>query len=94
MPILSADPFGGVILTDWKTMENDKNTRFKLNIYIMDKQLRADALQISIFKQTRNPVSNEWEDVSVANDMKIQIENSILTKAREIKISEINNEKK
>ncbi len=88
MPITSADPFGGVILTDWHASAENPDVRYKLNIYIMDKQLRADGIKVTVFKQER--VENgAWEDTAVEKEMAIQIEDSILTKAREIKIKEL-----
>ena len=54
LPLLSADPFGGVIITDWYLPTESPNERYKLTIYILDKQLRADGLKISLFKQQKN----------------------------------------
>ena len=36
MPLASADPFGGVILTDWHSTATSPNERYKLNFYILD----------------------------------------------------------
>ena len=88
MPVISADPFGGVILTDWKMSIDDTNSRYKLNIYIMDKQLRADGVKVSVFKQEKDAMGG-WIDVEVKDNMATQIEDAILTKAREIKIREL-----
>ena len=41
MPLSSADPFGGVIITDWYSPPESPNERFKLNIYILGRQLRV-----------------------------------------------------
>jgi len=87
MPIISADPFGGVILTDWKTSVEDSNYRYKLNIYLMDRQLRADGVQVSVFKQAKDESGN-WVDAEVDADMATKIEDAILTKARELKIKD------
>ena len=40
-----ADPFGGVILTDWHTPNEAPSERFKLNVYILDRTLRADGVR-------------------------------------------------
>ena len=53
MPLASADPFGGVIITDWYSEGATPNERFKATVYILDTRLRADALNVSIFRQTR-----------------------------------------
>ena len=45
MPLIQADPFGGVIITDWYSPPETPDERFKLNVYILDRALRADARQ-------------------------------------------------
>lgn len=87
MPISSADPFGGVITTDWYANPEAPDERFKANVYILDSNLRADALKASIFKQVR--AGNSWTDASVDADTGRQIENAILTRARELYIATV-----
>jgi hypothetical protein len=55
MPISSADPFGGVIITDWYASPDTPNERTKLNVFIRDRDLRADGIKVSVFRQTKNP---------------------------------------
>jgi hypothetical protein len=50
MPLASADPFGGVIITDWYSDPTTPAERFKATVYILDTRLRADALNVSIFR--------------------------------------------
>ena len=52
MPLASADPFGGVIITDWYSAPDAPNERLKVTIYILDRSLRADGLKIAVFRQT------------------------------------------
>lgn len=85
MPMAQIDPYGGVILTEWYSNPEIPNERFKVNVYILDTQLRADALKVGVFKQTRG--QGGWVDASVDADTARQIENSILTKARELYIA-------
>jgi hypothetical protein len=87
MPLEQVDPFGGVIVTDWYASAEAPTERFKANVYILDTGLRADALKASIFKQTRGP--NGWEDAAVDADTARQIENAILTRARELYIATV-----
>lgn len=86
IPISSADPFGGVILTDWYENPDQPGERFKLNVYILDKQLRADGIRVSVFKQKKD--KKDWRDVKVSDDMGTSIENAILTRAREMRIAQ------
>jgi len=85
MPLDQVDPFGGVIITDWYANPTAPAERFKANVYILDTNLRADGLKVSIFKQTQSP--GGWQDASVDADTARQIENAILTKARELYIA-------
>ena len=87
MPLASADPFGGVIITDWYSAPTTPNERFKASVYILDTRLRADALNVSIFRQTNN--NGTWTDASVDPDTEIQIENAILQRARELRLSNV-----
>lgn len=85
MPLESADPFGGVIITDWYTDAAAPGERFKATVYILDTRLRADALNVSIFRQTNS--NGQWVDATVDPDTEIQIENAILTRARQLRLS-------
>ncbi len=85
MPVSSADPFGGVILTDWYTPPGSPGERFKLNVYILDRQLRADGLRVAVFRQVRDP-SGEWIDAPVNEQTATALEDTILTRARELRV--------
>jgi len=84
MPLASADPYGGVIITDWYANPEVPNERFKATVYILDTRLRADALAISINKQQLT--ANGWSDVAIDPDAELQIENAILTRARQLRL--------
>lgn len=87
MPIASVDPFGGVILTDWYYPPENKNERFKLNVFILSAFLQADALKVSVFKEVKNDKGN-WSEEATDPDVASEIEKSILTRARELKIAQ------
>ncbi len=85
MPLSSTDPFGGVIITEWHADPGMPNERFRATVYVLDTRLRADALNVSIFRQSWN--GSAWVDAAVDPDTEIQIENSILNRARELRLS-------
>ncbi|MGE0741472.1 MAG: DUF3576 domain-containing protein [Hyphomonadaceae bacterium] len=89
MPLASADPFGGVIITDWYSDPTTPSERFKATVYILDTRLRADALNVSIFRQQQQ--NGAWVDATVDPDTEIQIENAILTRARQLRLSTVGN---
>lgn len=87
MPLRSADPFGGVILTEWYSPAESSNERFKVDIRILDRQLRADGIRVSIHKQRKNK-RGDWEDIQASSKSSIEMEEVILTRARQFKINE------
>lgn len=87
MPLSSADPFGGVIITDWYTPPETPDERVKVNVYILDRQLRADGLRISVFRQSRG--GNSWQQATVDPKTIRDIENAILRRARELRIANL-----
>ena len=86
MPLNQVDPFGGVILSDWYSTQESPAERYKLNVYILTRALRSDGVKVSVFKQMRGS-NNEWLDVGVNRETATQIENSILTRARQMRIN-------
>jgi hypothetical protein len=88
MPLASADPYGGVVITDWYTNPEQPNERFKATVYILDTRLRADGLNVTIFKQSKD-ASGAWVDSSTSAQTEADIENAILTRARQLRLSNI-----
>lgn len=87
MPLADSDPFGGTYATEWHSIAEKPEERFKVQVYILDTRLRADGLAVQVFRQTR--AGNGWIDATVDPDTAIQIENSILTRARQLRIAQL-----
>ena len=85
MPLQSADPFGGVIITDWYAPPETAQERFKVNIFILDRALRSDGIRAKVFKQ-RRATDGEWADAKADDQLDRQLEDAILTRARELRI--------
>lgn len=83
MPLASADPFGGIIITDWYSPPSATGERFKANAYILGRQLRADGIKVAIFRQVDQ--GGTWVDAPVAPGTVAEIENKVLAKARELR---------
>lgn len=92
MPLSSADPFGGTVLTDWYEDPNNQGERFKVNALILDATLRADAVKLTLFKQAINSKTKTWRDIKVSPELARKLENTILTRARELRVARINRE--
>lgn len=89
MPLEQVDPYGGVIITDWFADPAAPDERLRATAYILDTNLRADALKVSVFKQIRT--ANGWDDAAVDADTARQVENAILTRARQLYIATVDN---
>ena len=85
MPVASADPFGGVIITDWYAPPESPKERFKVNLYILGRDLRANGLRASVFRQVRK--NGDWVDAEVDKKTATELENAILTRAREMRVA-------
>ena len=84
MPLNSADPIGGTILTDWYSSANNQNERCKLNIFITGLELKTQNLRVTSFCQDYK--DNKWVDKKTDTENNIQIENAILNKAKKLKL--------
>jgi hypothetical protein len=85
LPLQSADPFGGVIISDWYVAPTAPNERLKVTVYIMDRALRADGLKVVVFRQVRG--ANGWSDAEPSADTAHKLEDAILTRARELRLA-------
>lgn len=87
MPLASADPFGGVIITDWYSPPQSPEERFKINVYILGRTLRADGVRAAVFRQRQG--GSGWVDAPVSSATATELENAILTRARQLRIAQI-----
>jgi len=85
MPLVSADPFGGVIITDWYSPPSTPSDRFKVNVFILGRQLRADGIRVSVFHQVNQ--GSGWADAPVTPNTATDLENAILTRARQMRVA-------
>ena len=84
MPISSADPIGGTIITDWYSTSNNENERCKLNIFISGKKLSTENLKVTSFCQEYK--NQKWINKNIDSDNNNKIENAILNKAKKLRL--------
>jgi len=85
MPLSSTDPFAGIIITDWYTVENNLGERCKLNIFVKGKDLKTDNLKVSSFCQSLD--NNQWVNKPSIKKDNLRLENAILNKAKKLKLT-------
>jgi hypothetical protein len=83
MPLVSADPFGGVIITDWYSPPATPDERFKANAYILSQQMTANAIQVTLFHQVLQ--NGQWVDATVDPGTESGLEDRILSRAADLR---------
>jgi hypothetical protein len=74
-----------VIITDWFQPPAAPGARFKATAYILGRQLRADGVKVSIFRQVNQ--AGQWVAAPVDHTAEVEIENKILARARQLRTS-------
>ena len=87
LPLSSADPYGGVIITDWYANPEKKDERMKATVYILDTRLRADGVSAAVFRETLS--NGVWTPASVSPETNVALENAILSKARQLRLGSL-----
>ena len=89
LPLDSVDTFGGTIITEWYAHPEDPTKRIKLAIFVVDPELRSDAIRVQVYLQERPQGLFEWQDIGRDADLATRVEDLILTRAREIRAASI-----
>lgn len=91
LPLASTDPFTGVIATDWGAAPNQPGERFKVTAYMLSPALAASSLRVAVYREVRDG-SGAWVPAAVDPQTPRKLEDAILTRARQIRIAEIEGE--
>jgi hypothetical protein len=83
MPLASADPFGGVVITDWYQPPGAGNERFRVTAYILGRTLRSDGVRVVVFRQEQQ--RGNWVDVAVSAQTASELEDQVLGRARDLR---------
>jgi|YNPMSStandDraft_1061717.scaffolds.fasta_scaffold20164_2 hypothetical protein len=83
LPITSADPFGGVVISDWYQPPGTRGERFRATAYILGRELRSDAVRVTVFRQVQQ--GGSWVDSPTSPATNAEFEDRILARARELR---------
>ena len=86
MPLASADPFAGIIITEWYTDFNNPDERCKINIFIKGLEMKTSNLKVNSFCQIL--INGNWLDQEINKNNNAKLENAILNKAKRIRLSQ------
>lgn len=93
LPLASADSNGGIIITDWYSAQGSPQERIKVNIRIKDSTLRSDGVKVSVFRQVSDSRGG-WNDAAVSPGTATKLEDTILARARQLKMDAGQDKKK
>lgn len=88
LPLDKADPVAGVITSDWYSAPNVSDERVKVQVFILGRDLRADTLRVSVFRQVKS-VDGTWHEADIQPGTADKVEDAILSMARQIRLREI-----
>jgi len=83
----SEDPVAGSLVTDWYSPPNKPNERYKINVFILSRTLHSDSLAVTVTRQALLGDGN-WLETTIARKVETDIENAILTRARQLRIAQ------
>ncbi|MGH7110609.1 MAG: DUF3576 domain-containing protein [Stellaceae bacterium] len=83
VPVASEDPITGALATEWYSPPGKPNERFRVSVYILSRALLTSSLAVRVQRQTRSP-QGQWTDAPVDEKINIELENTILNRARQI----------
>ena len=84
VPLSTADYGGGIIITDWYSDDLDSQESIKIMVYFLSNEIRADGIDIKVYKKICNQNSNcntQLIKSNINNDIKL----AVLKKAAQIK---------
>jgi Domain of unknown function (DUF3576) len=80
----SEDPLTGLIVSDWYSPRGKPNERYKINVFILSRELRSDSLAVTVDRQVLSE-NGQWEATTIARQVEDDLENAILMRAGQLK---------
>jgi uncharacterized protein DUF3576 len=80
----SEDPLTGSIVTDWYSPPGNPNLRYRVNVFILSRTLHSDSVTVTVDRQQLS-ANGQWAETTIARQVETDLENAILTRARQLK---------
>lgn len=92
LPLINVDYAGGVIITDWYSVDIGNDESLKISLQFLSNEIRADSIKINVYKKVceKNNKCNTFKTKS--NQIELELKKSIL-KLAAIKEKEDKNKK-
>ena len=88
MPLNSTDSSGGVVITDWCSLNDNSGERYKVNVFILGQELKSDSIKVNVYKQKLSK-NGHWEQQTFNNNnnkIADKIKENIIRRARTLKV--------
>jgi Domain of unknown function (DUF3576) len=80
----SSDPLTGLLVSDWYSPKAKPDERYKINVFILSRELRSDSLAVTVDRQVRS-ATGQWEATTIARKVEDDLETAILLRAGQLK---------
>ena len=80
----SVDPLTGLLVSEWYSPKGKPDERYKINVFVLARELRSDSLAVTVDRQARTP-TGEWKATTVARKVEDDLETAILLRAGQLK---------
>ncbi len=82
LPLEQADESSGLIVTGWGSVEGSSQV-YRATVLVAEPQLDASVLKVAVFRRSGS------REIPASPETVIQVENAILARARELRISDV-----
>lgn len=90
LPMAQIDSASGIIMSEWYINPDVATERLKVTVSVRGRGLRADALKVTVHRQELR--GGAWRSAEVRAGTELQIEDAILTRARQLRIQSVDND--
>jgi Domain of unknown function (DUF3576) len=80
----SEDPLTGLLVSEWYSPRGKPDERYKINVFILSRELRSDSLAVTVDRQVRS-ATGQWEPTTIARKVEDDLETAILLRAGQLK---------
>jgi Domain of unknown function (DUF3576) len=78
------DPLTGELVTEWYSPKDKPNERYKIDVFILARTVRSDAVAVTIDRQERT-ATGDWTKTTIARQVEDDLETAILRRAGQLK---------
>jgi len=78
------DPLTGELVTEWYSPQDKPNERYKIDVFILARTVRSDAVAVTIDRQERT-ATGDWTKTTIARQVEDDLETAILRRAGQLK---------